>query len=551
MDTESIDWWSVLSPPEMGALIAPSLPAQVLSEIWQQTPEIYNSPLDAWEVASALLATGDLAKEALVLRYFRGSFEADVFQSLLECAKKSRGHAVALASNDRFWWRDHRRFAEQLLEDVFPYSRGERGQRYLDYKASDWESLVSAALANPAFDLSTVADLIRGSGPFAKVPAEARSDVADEALLLRHRRQTAMKRMRQTNGEQTRDRLSELDYEIDLTKPVEALFSLVKSGDYSGSFRVNPSALLVPGGFGVSQDDWLHESERAEDFTERRNLALGRFVRWIADYVKDEPLDVEGAESYQSRELFSKGNFAVVSIFCALREMSSDYQEQMLQELKDSQNWVARAAYYTNEISALADLNGDKRAQGKKARELAKVLERDDLAFVRGAFCNERTGALDSRGMLPSELTLALRLRDGAASKGFFANLDRLPGLQLEDDTADARSREEVYEIETLLTAIKSEERAARFAPFIVFGFMGLFLLSTNNNPADTVLIFLLLFAAFLAGAVFNLRVMHLKAELRETIRHGPAPDTPAWVEADKNVRKARKRRAWPFIGRK
>jgi hypothetical protein len=491
------------------------------------------------------LDTGEPAKEILALKNFGGYSGADADQKLLDFAKKSRGHALALASNSRRDW-SLTSFSERLLSEAFPYVKGQRGRFRSENQPSDWERLVSEAVANPSFDLATIAHLIRGEGLFSEIPVEARSEVGDEAMfwLYHHSKKTKKTKGIIAPGPSV--------YEMDIGKPAQALFSLVKSGGYTGHFNFSLEALLVSGAFRISQDDWLDESEKAKNFTERENLALGRFVRWFADYAADEPLDLDDASGHQGQELFLKGNVAVVAIMCALREMTPEYRREVLIELRDSSNWVARAAYYGNEIIIFSNPDGDAHTKKKTTKELTKALETDDLAFMRGVYSyRPLTKLIDLRRLPPGLGRSKLKLPDGAASQAFFSNLARLPGSQHEEDTTTLGVGEEVYEIENLLSAIQTTERTARFQPFVILGGAAVFLwLNGGMEEIEAMLWVLLFITAFFFREPLNLKVMNFKAELREVIRHGPTQYSSALVQAHEKVNKRKRRAFWPFSKR-
>lgn len=422
----SVDWRNLLKPPEVGAALVLSLPVELLAELWTRWEKEIEHPLDAEAVSTALLQSGDAAREVIALRFVNGGWARRSVQEIIfQTAKKSAAHALALASNRRFSWYGLRNGAERLFNDVVEYEAGgvPEGGRW--YEQSNWERLMYAAASNPAMDRRTLGNLIRGLEPFEHLSGLARSMVGVWAI----------HNVTYEEPEPYPGKDMPTSYEMDFRTPSEALLWLIKQGDFSEDhFAPIVRALQGPMIFSISPGDWAEEIDAADRdlfvaARMRRQRAMENFLNWCLSNFRNEPLDVDPDSTFKSWQ-FYKGDFAVVAAMCALRDPLKAFDEQFIRSLASSSNWIARAAYYAAKITEATTL------RPRLARQVIRDLERssngDELALLRGAMCNADSTKLMEGGELGDGREdfsrLLWKLHETPKSKQLSDHVRYLPG---------------------------------------------------------------------------------------------------------------------------
>ncbi|WP_282064868.1 hypothetical protein [Aliiroseovarius marinus] len=510
----------VLQYADTAAVIAPQLSLETLADVWQDSDEL-SCPLNNDTVILSILENGGPAKQMLTLNSVGGWVSTRTFESLTATANLSQANMLALLSNKRLDW--DMMDTKQCDNFLLPEACDNGEEPTLDARRN-WNDRIMVAAINPSFSRERLADFIRGEKPFDDIPIEARERVAYRALNVR---------FEAPDHYPGQDMPS--SYEMFFDRPTEALFSLIKSGEmdspdlrkrwvaYAGLIQ-RPQAFSF-GADWLSEED-LEELDPSSGFEERQRRARDNFISWLIDWASEEPLDT-GSDEDQQYESYEKGSFAVVAIGCALRHVDD---ADVMDRLKESGNWVGRAAYFWALIENCALERQNSRRWKASLNEIEALARADKSAFLRAYFCNSNSYdvALRSNGFMElardAMSAASQSLQEHGNDLEVWVEAPRPQALGSSSAHPDPFEEEQLLTNESLkddlLAAIEqNEKRVVWVAPVWIAFAMAVYWGSGLSSGFAALFFFVALVAAKITVGQMNIVSLQLKSELRELMR--------------------------------
>ncbi|MBZ0129640.1 MAG: hypothetical protein K8F59_11040 [Rhodobacteraceae bacterium] len=506
---------AILQQEETGTAVVPEVSIETMVEMWTSAGRT-ECPLDSKHIISTILKTGSPGKQAVALNLWGGFVTREVFELMVKSAEKYKANRYALLSNTRLDWCDMTSFDRKNVVSrlIFTPDTLSQTEQITAEIQTDLDDGILVAARNPYMDRSLIADFIRGSEPFEAIPIETRQIVARHALTVKYERQPAYPGQDMPSH-----------YEMNFSKPTEALFSMIRKGEIKNPRVWFPALIKSPWSFSIDSKEWLSPevAEELGDFSHSEatgNPAHRNFIDWMLNWASEEPLDC-GADDC-NRTTFDRGSFAVSAISCALGHHG--FNDEFRSKLKESKNnWVGRAAYYSFLIDQFAKGDRAKNAYKLLLRELTEAEKKDATVLVRAMSCSHdlvsfdyvELAGLDENAV--ENVSASLRKHMDALACGFGDF-----NSALSDSSSRANDSDNEFHENELLSAIKKNEKWAGLEVAVSVAFCATISWGQGlPDESSTLLLAAGLIAGLLLYSSRRIETLLLKSELRDLRRYG------------------------------
>ena len=368
--------WVRLNPLVAKELIKYLSVTEIIDLYGNCHPDEYCS-IDDENIVKGILETNDDGKILALALYANGQNLEE--EQIFEIADRSVAHKAAILSNQRINW--YSSFSFTTIRE-----------RLLIPAILELGELALAVCRNPRMDRNLISEVVKGENAFQSLSIEQRMHLSFIAMstVEIESKSYYMKDSPDSN-------------ELYFNKPISAFYSQLKKLDETNELKrihtypIQLMKCLNDNKFDINYKDWISDSDEKiiEDsnldwnakYKSKNELSIRNFVDWAIKFSGDAPIQPKKYQMCVVNDGFSRGFLAILMIRKAINSymVSNDIRHEMMQQLRTSEKWVGRAAYYS--------LMLDKTLIYYPFNELTNLISVSDdekLVLLHGFLANEK-----------------------------------------------------------------------------------------------------------------------------------------------------------------